>query len=189
MSSTLSPLALLVLELLAERDMHPYELRQLLLTRGRDKHVKITPGSLYRTVERLTEESLAQVVETNREGRRPERTVYRVTDAGREAFAFRLREMLSRPATEYPQYPTALACAHALPRADALDQLTRRQLELQAELARVQTVYDQLRQQGSVYLIDIDYSQAMRRAELAWTSQLINDMTSGRVQWPEEACT
>lgn len=189
MTSTLSPLALLVLELLAERDMHPYEMRQLLLSRGRDKHVKITAGSLYRTVERLTEDGLAEVVETNREGKRPERTVYTVTNAGREAFAYRLREMVSRPAVEYPQFPTALACLHFLNKADALIQLKNRQMELESEVARYTTITGRLSDDGPapIFWIDLEYSQAIRRTELAWTTQLIDDVTSGRVQWPEGA--
>ncbi|MET0238196.1 MAG: PadR family transcriptional regulator [Kibdelosporangium sp.] len=186
---SLSSLALLVLELLAEREMHPYEMRQLLLRRGRDKRIKITPGSLYRTVERLTEDGLAEIVETNREGRRPERTVYAVTEAGREAFADRLRQMLSQPAPEFPQYPIALVCMHSLTRQDALDQLARRRAELEAEVARADVIRERLGRDGPqpIFWIDLDYSQTIRRAELSWTTQLIDDLTSGRVDWPERA--
>jgi DNA-binding PadR family transcriptional regulator len=185
----LSPLALLVLELLAERDMHPYEMRQLLLHRGRDKRIKITPGSLYRAVERLTEDGLAEVVETNREGKRPERTVYAITEVGREAFAYRLREMLSHPAPEFPQYPIALVCMHTLSKRDALEQLTRRRMELEAEVARAEVIRQRLSDEGpdEVFWIDLDYSQTIRRAELSWTTQLIDSLTSGRVGWPERA--
>ncbi|MBP2322792.1 DNA-binding PadR family transcriptional regulator [Kibdelosporangium banguiense] len=178
----LSPLALLVLELLAEREMHPYEMRQLLARRGRDRRIRVTPGSLYRSVERLAEDGLAEVVETSREGRRPERTVYAITGAGREAFAYRLREMLAKPVDEFPQYPVALVCMHALGKQDALDQLARRRVELEAEIARSQTTGPR-----EVFMVDLDYSQAIRRAELSWTTQLIEDLTSGRLGWPERA--
>jgi DNA-binding PadR family transcriptional regulator len=182
-------LAVLVLELLAERDMHPYEMRQLLVQRGRDKRIKITPGSLYRTVERLTEDGCAEVVETNREGKRPERTVYTITDAGREAFRYRLREMLQQPAAEFPQFPIALVCMHALTKQDALDQLACRRTELEAEVARADVIRQRLGTDGpgEIFWIDLDYTQAIRRAELSWTIQLIDDVTSGRIGWPERA--
>jgi DNA-binding PadR family transcriptional regulator len=187
----LAPLALLVLELLSERDMHPYEMRQLLLGRGRDKRIRITPGSLYRTVERLAEDGYAEVVATNREGKRPERTVYTITETGRKAFAHRLREMLSSPAPEFPQYPIALVCMHALSKHDVVQQLTLRKTELEAEVARAEAARQRLSDEGpaKIFWIDLDYTQTIRRAELSWTTQLIDDLSSGRAGWPERAET
>ena len=49
----LTPLAISVLALLNERPMHAYEMYQLLLSRHNNRIVKVRPGSLYHTVERL----------------------------------------------------------------------------------------------------------------------------------------
>ena len=108
----ITPLALSALALLAERPMHPYEMYQLLLERHEDELVKVRPGSLYHAVERLEDHELVEVLGTEREGNRPERTTYAITDAGREALVGRLREMLSTPVNEFPQFPVALGEAH-----------------------------------------------------------------------------
>src|SRR5713226_3053419 len=103
-----TPLALTVLNLLDERSMHPYEMQQLIRERGLDQSVKLKGGSIYDTMERLVAAGLVEALETSREGRRPERTVYAITDAGRDEFRAWLQEMLSRPAQEYPQLGAAL---------------------------------------------------------------------------------
>jgi DNA-binding PadR family transcriptional regulator len=187
LGSNLSPLAVLVLELMVEGDLHPYEMRQKLLGRRRDLRVRITPGSLYRTVERLAEDGLIEVVETSRAGRRPERTVYRVTEAGTDAYVERVKDMVAMPVEEYPQYATVLACVHSLSKQDALVALERRRMMLEAEVAGYDTVLERLGKDGHepVYWIDVDYVQTMRRAELAWTAGLIENITWDRIDWPQ----
>src|SRR5919198_2129085 len=76
-------LALAVLALVAERPMHPYEMASTLRERGKDVSIKINWGSLYTAVQNLEKHGFIDATETTRQGRRPERTVYRITDAGR----------------------------------------------------------------------------------------------------------
>src|ERR1700686_2938805 len=99
-----TPLTLAVLELLHEQPMHPYEIRQHVMERGLDEVIKLNPGSLYATVERLARDGLIEPMETSREGRRPERTVYKITPEGLEEFFAGLREILSRPVKERPVF-------------------------------------------------------------------------------------
>ena len=61
----------------------------------------VRAGSLYHTVERLHRLALIEPVETGREGRRPERTVYAITDAGRDEFTSNLRDLLRFPAARH----------------------------------------------------------------------------------------
>src|SRR5690349_8858323 len=93
---TLTPLGLVVLELLHQRAMHPYEIQQTIRDRFIDQVIKVRAGSLYHTVERLHRAGLIEPVETGRTGRRPERTVYAITDDGREEYRANLRELLRR---------------------------------------------------------------------------------------------
>ena len=69
-------LALAVLGLLQERPMHPYEMAATLRSRHKDSAFKVNSGSLYDTVEALARERWIEPVENQRDGRRPERTVY-----------------------------------------------------------------------------------------------------------------
>jgi DNA-binding PadR family transcriptional regulator len=183
---SLTPLALAVLDLLSERDMHPYEMNQTLLTRQSDQRMKITAGSLYHAVDRLLERGLIEARETTREGKRPERTVYRLTEAGSDAFTGRLREMLSRLPVEYPEFPNALSMMHNLPQGDAVDHLGRRLVHLRAKVAMLQAVTDGLaaRDLPAMYWIDIRYTQAMAEAELAWTQEFLDGIGAGKPDWP-----
>jgi DNA-binding PadR family transcriptional regulator len=77
--------------------------------------IKLKGGSLYSTIDRLLEDGLIRPVETSREGRRPERTVYAVTELGQDDLMAWLRELLARPVHEYPGFGAVLAFVAALP--------------------------------------------------------------------------
>src|SRR5258707_9333555 len=113
---TLSTLALAVLRLLRERPMHPYEVHQLIRDRSIDYVIKVRAGSLYHAVERLHRLGLVAPVETGREGRRPERTVYAITDAGRDEYLANLRDLVRYPQDEYPGFAAAIQMLRTLDR-------------------------------------------------------------------------
>src|SRR5258708_3884292 len=114
MPSSLTPLAIAVLYLLTREPLHPYEMRQRIRIQHIDRVMKVTQGTLYSTVERLAEAGLITPIETSREGRRPERTVYAITDAGRDQMLDALRETLLRPGAEDRRL--AMARSFASPR-------------------------------------------------------------------------
>lgn len=181
----LTSLGLAALGLLAERPMHPYEMYQLLIHRHEDRLVKVKPGTLYHTVGRLAEADLVKTVGTGREGNRPERTTYAILPAGREALESRLKDLLARPATEYPSFPQAVAEAHNLPAGVVLGLLAERMATQEAHLAELETDESTARASGveQRYWIEVLYQQAITRAEMAWISQLCSDITTGALRW------
>jgi DNA-binding PadR family transcriptional regulator len=185
---TLTPLALAVLDLLHEQDMHPYEMHQTMLTRQTDQRMKIKAGSLYHTVDRLLELGLIDARETTREGRRPERTVYGLTESGAAAFTARLKELVTRVPTEYPEFPIALSMVHNLTPGDAVELLGRRVIQQQAKVASLRAIADGLaaRELPQMYWIDVRYTQAIAEAELAWTQNFLEQLKAGRVPWPDQ---
>lgn len=182
----LATLAMAILELLHERPMHPYEMTQLMRERRVDRRVKLRAGSLYHTVERLEAQGFIEVVDTQRQGRRPERTVYGMTDHGRDTFAAQTREMLAEPAADYPPYPVALSAGSELTRDDFLDQLHLRAVNLQAQVAADEVLVDKVVEQGLPRMCWIDFAfvQRQRKSELDWTQKLIEDLESGQTPWP-----
>ena len=110
-------LALAVLSYLTEGPKHPYELGRSLREHGDDRSIKFNHGSLYMVVRQLTKAGFIVEQETTREGQRPERTVYALTDAGRNELREWLRELVEEPQHEYPQFVAALSLIAALPRA------------------------------------------------------------------------
>src|SRR5215471_2361237 len=98
-----------VLALLHERPRHPYDMVRQLRERHLDKSFRLggLPRSLYHAVDRLAGQRLIEPAETTREGNRPERTVYRITDEGRDEFDSRVRQFLEKPVAEHPVLPAA----------------------------------------------------------------------------------
>jgi DNA-binding PadR family transcriptional regulator len=185
----LTPLGVAALGLLAERAMHPYEMYQLLIHRREDRLVKVRPGTLYHTVGRLAEADLVKAVGTEREGNRPERTTYAILPAGREALELRLKELLARPAAEYPSFPQAVAEAHNLPAGVVLELLAERLAALETSLAELETDARLARSRGveQRFWMDVLYQRAMTGAELDWIRQLHSDITTGAMPWQAPA--
>ena len=185
----LTPMALAVLGLLNERPMHPYEMTQLARDRHLDNRVAIKAGSLYHTVDRLLAAGYIEVVGTRREGRRPERTVYAITEAGKDAFVDRAKTMLGTVTREYPEYLSGLGAMDDLGPDASLEQLRLRVIRLEANAAAQEAVSRRLVEDGvlEVYWIDWRYTSARTRFELDWTKRLIDDITAGRLRWPDHS--
>lgn len=188
---TLTPIALAAMELLHEGPRHPYEMCQTMQERETWRLLKVTVGSLYHAIDRLAGDGLIEAVETSRAGRRPERTTYRLTPAGRDAYTLRVRDIVAHPATEYPLYALAIALLHTLDRADALAQLRKRATVLEATAAADQVYSRRLTEAGvpELYWVDVDLKLRLREAELAWTRELIERLETNRLPWPGTAGT
>src|ERR1700753_3022086 len=77
---------LVVLGLLAERGaQHGHQLRRDVQITKADEWAGVGAGSLHRELRKLADEGLVEAVGVERVERRPERTVYQVTEAGRAA--------------------------------------------------------------------------------------------------------
>ena len=179
-------LALAVLVLLTEAPMHPYEMKQRMHERGHERAIELKAASIYDTVERLVKAGFIEPVETNREGRRPERTIYRITQAGADELDSWLRQLLEEPSREYPRFAAALMFLGALrQKKEAIKVLERRAAAFAAEIASVDAL---LRGVPGwlprLFLIEDEYAQAMRRAELDWLDRTIAELNDGTLEWP-----
>lgn len=191
MAKPLTPLALTVLRMLCDRPMHPYEMQQRIRQYAYDHAVKVTHGALYNSVERLAVKGLIETVETSRDGRRPERTVYTVTDAGRGAAQMRLSEILSELNEEFPLFGTGLAFINLLPEDEVLQCLFTRLSKLEFLLAGHQSAYDSLLKRGIPRhkLLDMELAVEHNRVELEYVRGLIDDLQNGRLNWADESPT
>lgn len=183
-----NPLALAVLACLFERPMHPYEIASTLRERGKDQSIKLNYGSLYTVVEALQQHGLIVARETEREGRRPERTIYRLTDAGRMEVVDWVSELLSVPAKEYTWFEAGLSLAGVLPPEDVVEALRRRCAALDMEIAATRSAIRHVSEHGlkRVFVIESEYSLAMREAELAWTRGISAEIAAGTLDGIED---
>lgn len=177
----------MLLTLLAEEPMHPYRMQQVIKRRGKDKIANVAArNSVYQTIDRLQRGGLITVHETERDDRRPERTVYALTDAGRETLLSWLRTMLAAPSREFPEFPAALATLMLLPPAEVADLLAARADELAARLAEPPPDADLPFELPRLFTLDDEYKTALTRAELAWLRSVLADLRAGRLTWSKE---
>jgi DNA-binding PadR family transcriptional regulator len=186
--ATVTPLGIAVLALLAERPMHPYEMYRLLLERHEDRRVKIRPGSLYHTVDRMAENGLVEAIGTERDGGRPERTTYQVTDTGRQELTDRIRTLLATPVNEYPQFPVALGEAHNLPLQEVIELLSTRVRRIEGELAGSAALLRSADERGveEAYLLAAHFAQELLTTERDWLTGLIGRLERKELRWPSE---
>lgn len=183
----LTPLGLMVLALLGEGDMHPYEMIRLMRMRRDDRLVTITNGTLYHTVARLERAGLVAEVGVDREGNRPERTTYTVTGAGAAAVGEWVRREL--PRVDRPdEFRVALAEAHNLDRAEVVGLLRARRAGLGAALDALRDGHRLARHKGvpDQYLLEVDRDEAMLAADLTWLDGLLVRLADTDFAWGPE---
>src|SRR5579859_6565373 len=122
-----SPLALSILELLDEEPIHPYEMASRMRARHHDEFIRLNFGTLYHTVDVLERNAWIQPLEREKEGRRPERTVYSLTDSGRDVLIRTVGDLLRQPRREYPQFAAGLMFMHNLTAKTAAAHLRERE--------------------------------------------------------------
>jgi DNA-binding PadR family transcriptional regulator len=182
--AALTPLGVLVLGLLREGDMHPYEMARLLRARRDDRIVSITNGTLYHTVARLHAQGLLDEVGVDRDGNRPERTTYTLTPSGYAAVGDWVRRELGctgRPTT----FRVALAEAHNLDRAEAVELLTARRDLLRQDLA----AHDEglagaaSRDVPEQYLLELNRQRVLLQADIGWLDALLPRIAAPDFTW------
>ncbi|WP_405146936.1 PadR family transcriptional regulator [Sphaerisporangium sp. NBC_01403] len=173
-------LALAVLSAVILRPMHPYEMASVLRERGKEHDMDIKWGSLYTVVRNLEKHGLLEAAESTRQGGRPERTVYRITDAGREELADWVRELLSTPEREHPRFEAGLSVWGVLPPDEVTSLLQRRLGLLEAEIAaQRESLAQYAREVPRLFLVEVEYDLAVREAEATWVRSLLDELTTG----------
>ena len=176
-----NPLALAVLACLFEKPMHPYEMATTMRERHKDESIKLNYGSLYTVIGALQRHRLIEPQETGREGNRPERTVYRIADAGRLELIDWLSELIVEPAHEYTQFEAGLSLLPVLPPDDARALLAQRcsRIERELEEAKATRKFVAERKIPRLFSIESEYRWRLREAELLWVKELIAEIENG----------
>ncbi|WP_020669031.1 PadR family transcriptional regulator [Amycolatopsis nigrescens] len=175
-----NPLALAVLTLVYERPMHPYEMSGTLRERHKEDSIKLNYGSLYSVVESLRKRGLVEAQETVREGKRPERTIYRITDAGATEMTDWLSDLMAHPAKEFTQFEAALSLMPILPPDEVIRLL---EIRLRTQVLNKKK-HDGLLAQAPgrfprLFLIETEFQQALLGAEIEFIRGLLEELRSG----------
>jgi DNA-binding PadR family transcriptional regulator len=175
-------LALALLSLLAQQPMYPYEMAQMLRSRGKDKTIKINWGSLYTVVQNLQKYGFIEEVGIDREGRQPERTTYQITQQGLAELRDWLHELLSVPGDEQSPFAAALSEGGILPPAEVVALLTKRLMTLDKGNATAEADLKLWTERlPRVLLVEAEYQLAMRLAEANWVRGLLKEIVEGTI--------
>jgi DNA-binding PadR family transcriptional regulator len=181
-----SAIALAVLVMLCEAPMHPYRMQRLIKERGKDEVINVAQrASLYQTIQRLEREGLILARQAIRDDKRPERTVYEITEDGRATVLQWMRQILSTPTSEYPEFPAAVSFLALLTPEDAASQLELRAQAIEAEIKRIDEALKQTEAMAlpRLFVLETEYMRASQAAELAWVNAVVDDLRAGRLTW------
>jgi DNA-binding PadR family transcriptional regulator len=169
--------------------MHPYRMQQLIKERGKDEVLNVRQrASVYQTIDRLQRLGLITPREKVQKEKRPERTVYELTDEGRRTFRDWMNEALSTRAREFPEFPVAVSLLALLTPEEALRQLETRVAALEDEAARIDSQFGRAAAEGlpRLFLLETEYQRATLETELEWVRAVVDDLRTGRLTWSEE---
>lgn len=166
---------------------HGYELRRELLSWQLEPWTNVGTGSIYSALRTLEKDGAIRAVSSSREGNRPARTSYEVTEAGEREFRTLLRQAWWQvhPSTE-PLVP-ALGMFPELSRQELMAALQSRITQMQGHLDHIAAVRATIRD-GATPPVDeipehvrelLDFLSARGRAELEWTRQFLRRLRAG----------
>jgi DNA-binding PadR family transcriptional regulator len=174
---------LVILGFLRGRPQYGYEIKQMI------EHVMgdwtdIAFGSIYYALGKLAEEGYVEKVGTEQEGGRPSRTVYQITDAGREEFMRLLRKVWDNVERQTFDFDMGLSFMSALPMDEVKGYLGKRITHLEHVLQYLDTHQaEELADTDHVptHLAStvFDHHRRHLQAELDWTRELLLNVEQG----------
>jgi DNA-binding PadR family transcriptional regulator len=173
-------LALAVLSTVYQRPMHRYEMASIMRARGKEQDMDIKWGSLYTVVDNLEKHGFLETIGNTREGSRPERTIYQITEPGRQELVDWTRELLSTVSPEHPRFAAGLSVLTALPPEEVINLLQLRLDRLDTVLAAQRAAIDEAGIEiPRIFLIENEYTAAIVAAEATWVRALLEEFSSG----------
>jgi DNA-binding PadR family transcriptional regulator len=173
-------LALAVLATVQQRPMHRYEMASIMRARGKDQDMNLKWGSLYTVVQNMEKHGFLETIGSTRQGARPERTIYRITEAGKQELVEWTRELISDPQPERPKFAAGLSVLAVLPPQEVIALFQTRLGRLEESIsAQRAAIAEHTKDLPRLFLIENEYSLAILEAEAAWVRSLHDELTSG----------
>ncbi|MEU4417225.1 PadR family transcriptional regulator [Nocardia salmonicida] len=171
-------LALAVLSVIVQRPMHRYEIAATLRAHGKDRDMDIKWGSLYTVVQNMEKAGFLEVIGSERDGARPERVIYRITDAGRAEMADWTRELLAAPEPEHHRFTAGLSILAVLPPDEVIALLGTRVAALERTIETTKAELAELTL-PRLFLVESEFGLAMLEAEANWARSLRAELAAG----------
>jgi DNA-binding PadR family transcriptional regulator len=159
--------------------MHGHQIRRAAQTDRTELWADVKPGSLYGALHRMEAEETVKTVRTEQEGKRPARTVYEITEAGRGELAAHRDEALREARIAPDPVDLALQFTGDLSEGALRSALEARRGSLASQLAS----WRQVRESADPYLGEMEkmtFGHTMGRleAEIAWHDELLERLSA-----------
>lgn len=163
--------------------LHGYEVRRTLELWGADGWANIAYGSIYSGLKTMANDGLVEVAGEQQRSRGVPRTVYAITEAGRQEFMRLLREHWWEAKPTIHPFQTALTFMPHLDREELLSALRHRAMVLKAQLERLEYLTDQKVKAGAPPHVaeNVRLAAAHVGAELGWLEEVAARVERGEV--------
>lgn len=172
---------LVLLGLLRQRPLYGYEIKHVIEEHMSD-WTSIAFGSIYFALDKLAEEGFIENVGVEQKGRRPSRSVYQITEAGRAEFLRLLRQGWQTVERQYFDTDIYLFFLADLPRDEVMGYLQYRRANLQGVLEYLQSHRAEQLSNPDVPRLAaaiFDHTFVHTQAELNWIVDLLEKLNSG----------
>ena len=161
---------LLLLGVLLGGKMHGYRLNEY-VTHAMGLYTDLKKPTAYYELEKLEKDGYVQH-QLEREGKRPERRVYQITEKGRAHFLDLLRRHLSGFTRTYYGDDIGIVFMDQLPPAEAYQLLAEKREKVQAVLKQFQEHPDH----GGSWHYVVRHNIAHLEADLAWLNSVLDEL-------------
>ncbi len=178
----MKPVRLFILGALATGGpTYGYQIRQNALRDQTEWWTDVKPGSLYNALHRMADEGLVEVDRTETPDNSPQRTIYRITSAGRQALVVQRDEALQRVVVATDPLDLALRYVSDLPTDTLVEIITARHTALLQRL----WLHEQAYASARPYLEGLDtitFRHVLNRlrTEVQWHEQLLAELAATR---------
>jgi DNA-binding PadR family transcriptional regulator len=119
---------LLILGLLSYRNLSGYDIYKFIEQKAdvSSSVLKLQKATVYNTLSRMTEEGHVEVIEKTRENKRPVKSIYALTEKGRDHLRELLQANMSAPPIFYINYYLDITLYHVFPRDDIQEALKQK---------------------------------------------------------------
>ena len=161
---------LILLGILLGGKTHGYRLNEY-VTHAMNLYTDIKKSKVYYTLEKLEKDGYVEH-ETEREGRRPERRVYQITEKGKSYFLQLLRDNLGEFVRTYFSDDIGVAFMDQLPTLEVRKLLKKKRRITQSTLKQ----FKEIPNHGGNWQYVISHNIAHLEADITWIDNILNDL-------------
>ncbi len=174
---------LVILGLLRDKPLYGYELKNI-IEKDMGDWTSIAFGSIYFAMNKLNEEGFVERVSEEKIGNRPSRSVYQITEKGKEEFILLLKEIWQKYEREYYQLDIALAFSGVLPLNEIKEYIKKRIGFLEVAVKHIEEhKKEQLSKPDVPGLAKVVFSHTEYhiKAESDWLKSILEDFDKGEL--------